>query len=71
MEAKFSRDQAEKLLKSPEGQQLLALLSRDGGLQNAVAAFRQGDMEKVQEALRPALQTGQAEALLRKMSKGR
>ena len=71
MEAKFSREQAERILKSPEGQELLALLSGSGGLQKAAEAFRKGDMAAAQEALRPALQTGKAEALLQKLEKSR
>ena len=68
MEAKFSREQAEKLLQTPEGQRLLALLSGGGGLQAAAEAFRKGDMEKAREALQPVLQTREAEQLLHKLS---
>ena len=71
MEAKFSREQAEKVLRSPEGQELLALLSGSGGLQKAQEAFRRGDMAAAQEALRPVLQTGKAESLLQKLEKSR
>ena len=71
MEAKFSREQAQQLLGSPEGQQLLSLLARGGNLQKAAEAFQKGNVEEARKALQPALQTEEAGRLLHKLSGGR
>lgn len=69
MDTKFSPEQAKQMLSGPEGKKLLAILSKNGGLQAAVAAFQKGDMQAVQEALSPTLQTREAQELLGKMNR--
>lgn len=66
----FSVEQVKQVLGSPEGKQLIALLSRDGGkgMQQAAAEYRKGNLEGAQEALKPLMQTAEAEALLKKLN---
>lgn len=66
----FSAEQVKQVLASPEGKQLIALLNRDGGkgMQQAAAEYRKGNLEGAQEALKPLMQTAEAEALLRKLN---
>ena len=66
----FSPEQVKKVLSSPEAQQLIALLNRDGGqsLQKAAAEFRKGNTSGAQEALKPLMDNREAEALLKKMN---
>lgn len=66
----FSAEQVKQVLGSPEGKQLIALLNRDGGkgMQQAAAEYRKGNLEGAQEALKPLMQTAEAEALLRKLN---
>lgn len=59
----------ERVMSSAEGKELLALLSRSGGLQAAMEAFRRGDMNGVQSALQPALKTKEAGDLLEKINR--
>lgn len=69
----FSMAEAAKLLASAEGQQLLALLRRDGGdaLSQAVAAMRAGDAEGAKAILQPILGTPEAAALLEQLNRRR
>ena len=67
----FSPEQIKKVLSSPEAQQLIALLNKDGGqsLQKAAAEFRKGNTAGAQEVLRPLMDTQEAESLLEKISR--
>ena len=64
----FSPEEMRRVLQSEEGKRLIALLSQNGGLQTAVKAFQKGDMEAVQNALKPALANKEAESLLHKIN---
>ncbi len=66
----FSAEQVRQILSSPEGRQLIALLNRDGGkgMQQAAAEYRKGNLAGAQEALKPLVQTAEAEALLKKLN---
>lgn len=66
----FSTEQVRQILSSPEGRQLIALLNRDGGkgMQQAAAEYRKGNLAGAQEALKPLVQTAEAEALLKKLN---
>ncbi len=64
----FSPEEMRRVLQSEEGKRLIALLSQSGGLQSAVKAYQKGDMEAVQDALKPALSNKEAEALLHKIN---
>lgn len=69
----FSMAEAAKLLAPAEGQQLLALLRRDGGdaLSQAAAAMRAGDAEGAKAILQPILGTPEAAALLEQLNRRR
>lgn len=60
-----------RVMASEEGKKLLAMLSQSGSLQAAVQAFQKGDMQAVQEAVRPVVDTPQAAELLHKLNEGR
>lgn len=62
--------QMSKLLASPEGRQLLALLQRDGGdkMQQAAEEFRKGNVAAAQELLQPVMQSREASDLLQKIN---
>lgn len=64
----FSPEQVKKILSSPEAQQLIALLNRDGGknLQKAAEEFRKGNTAEAQEVLKPMMDTQEANELLKK-----
>lgn len=66
----FSAEQVRQILSSAEGRQLIALLNRDGGkgMQQAAAEYRKGNLAGAQEALKPLVQTAEAEALLKKLN---
>ena len=68
MDTKFSPEQAKQLLSSPEGKRLIAMLTKGGGLQAAAEAFKKGDMAAAREALKPTLQTKEADELLKKLT---
>lgn len=67
----ISPQEAKKLLSTPEARQLMALLSKDGGqsLQRAAAELRRGNTAGVQEVLKPLVETPEADALLKKLSR--
>ena len=67
----FSPEEVKKLLSSPEAQQLIALLNRDGGrgLQKAAEEFRKGNTAGAQEILKPMVDNPEANALLQKMNR--
>ncbi len=64
----FSPREMQRVMGSAEGKELLTLLSKSGGLQKAMEAFRRGDMKGVKAALEPALASEKAEELLRKLN---
>lgn len=65
----FSPEQVKQLLSTPEAQQLIALLNRDGGkgLQQAAEEFRKGNVNEAQEVLKPLMKDPEADALLKKI----
>ena len=65
---KISSKEMQRVMSSQEGKELLQLLSRSGGLEAAMEAFRKGDMQGVKTALQPALQTQEAGQLLEKIN---
>ena len=64
----ISPREMQRVMGSAEGKELIALLSKDGGLQKAMEAFRRGDMNGVKAALEPAMASEKAEELLHKLS---
>lgn len=66
----FNAAQARQLLQSPEGQQLLALLNRDGGaaMRRAANALKSGDESAARQAIAPLLHDPQLAALLEKLT---
>lgn len=58
-----------RLAQSPAGQQLLALLQRDGGaeLRSAMTKAASGDYEQAKQALSPLLASPEAQALLKQL----
>ena len=68
--ANYSVSDAElrRVLASPEGQRLLAMLRTDGGaLRQAMQAVKSGDYGAAKTALEPMLQTAEARRLLEKL----
>lgn len=68
-DAKISEMQ--RVVASEEGKKLISMLSQSGALQAAMQAFQKGDMNAVQEAVRPVVQTQQASELLQKLNESR
>ncbi|MBO2527079.1 MAG: hypothetical protein CW335_02725 [Clostridiales bacterium] len=68
--SQFSAQQMSKLLASPEGRQLIALLQRDSGknMQQAAAEFQKGNVAAAQELLKPVMQSQEASDLLQKIN---
>lgn len=69
--ANFSPAHLRRLLSSPEGRQLLALLQRDGGetMRQAAAQVKEGNPRAAQELLRPMADSPEAAQLLKKLSR--
>ncbi len=67
----FSPRDMQRVIGSPEGKELLAILAGSGGLQKAMEAFRKGDMDGVRSALEPAMTSEKAEVLLKKLNGSR
>ena len=65
---KISPGEMQRVMSSPEGKELLALLSESGGLRAAMEAFKKGDMKGVQTALSPVMETERAGELMRKIN---
>lgn len=67
----FSAEKLRQMLASAEGQQLLAMLNRDGGkgLRQAAEEYRKGNLAGAQEALRPFAETPEAGKLLEQLSR--
>lgn len=68
-DAKFS--EMRRVLATQEGKQLLSMLTKSGNLQAAVDAFKKGDMNAVQAAVRPVVETQEANELLQKINESR
>lgn len=69
----YSAEQAQKLINSPQAQQLLAILNKDGGkaLQMASEAAAKGDYAAVQKLLSPQLQSKEAAKLMNELNRQR
>lgn len=61
----------QKIISSPEGQQLIKMLSADGGaaMRDAGAALKNGDQAKAQETIAPLLKSPQAQQLMKALEK--
>ena len=59
--------QLRQLLSSPQGKQLLRLLTRDGGaaMQSAGEALKRGDSDAVRQIMEPMLEDPEVKRLLR------
>ena len=66
--SQMSPQEMGKVLSSPEGKRLLAMLSESGGLNRAIEAFKKGDMKGVQAALQPAMEKPETAELLGKIN---
>lgn len=67
----FSAQTLRSILESAEGQRLMHLLQRDGAVMNeAMAAYRRGDIASVKVLLAPLAQSEEAETLLHKIDGG-
>ena len=66
----FTKQQLAAVLSTPEGRQLLTLLSRDGGsaLSQAAQALRNGDAELAKSIVSPLMQSDEAQALIEKIN---
>ena len=69
----FSAEQVQRVLGSAEGQQLLALLQRDGGavLRQAAQQISQGNYNAAKALLEPVMNTEEASELVRKLNEKR
>ena len=67
----FSEADVKRVLTSPEGQKLLRLLNRDGGvrLRQAAEALKRGDQAAAQQALRPVMVTEEAARLVQSINR--
>lgn len=67
----LSQESIQRVLSSPEGRQLLALLMRDGGaaLAKAGDAVRRGDQAAAEAILSPIMNTTEAQALIDKINR--
>lgn len=64
----YRKEDIQKLLASPEGRQLLALLQSDrSALAKAAAAIQGGDYSKAQQVLQPLMHSKEGSALLEKL----
>lgn len=66
----FSESQIKQVLGSPEGRQLLALLSKGGGKELRMAAeeFKKGNFDAAQKILQPIVETPEASSLMEKIN---
>lgn len=67
----FSIQQAMQIARSPAGQQLIALLQKNGGqeFQNAMAKAASGDYEQAKQALSALMADPEAQALLNELGR--
>lgn len=68
----FSEEEARRVLGSPEGRQLLELLTRDGGaaLRKAADALKRGDAEQARTLLSPVMDSPEAAPLIDSLNRG-
>lgn len=66
---KISPGEIQRIMATPEGKELLALLAEGGGLRAAMEAFKKGDMKGVQAALSPVMETEKAGELMGKLNR--
>ncbi len=61
----------QKLMSTPEGKQLVSLLTNDGGtvLKSAGAALKAGDESAAKEKMAPLLQNSEVQKLLKSLEK--
>lgn len=66
----FSPEQVRRVLTSPEGKRLMALLNRDGGkrMQAAAAEFQKGNAAGAKDLLKPIMEDPEADELLQKLN---
>ena len=66
-----SEAQVKKVMASPEGKQLLQLLSQDGGkrLRQAAEAIRSGRQAEAQQIISPLMNSPEAAQLLKKLER--
>ncbi len=69
----FSKEDLKRVLTSPEGQRLLAILRQSGGsaLDQAAASVRSGDYAAAQTLLEPMLRDPEAQKLVEKLKSGK
>ena len=65
---KISYNDMERVMSGAEGKELMSLLSEGGGLQEAMEAFKKGDMKGVQKALSSAMENPRTMDLMRKIN---
>ena len=67
----FSMEQAMRMASSPAGQQLLALLQREGGVefQQAMSKAAAGDYTQAKDALSSLLSSPEAKELLKQLGR--
>ena len=67
----FNEKDIKRVLGSPEGQQILRLLHRDGGqaLRQAADALRSGNTEEAKRVLSPIMESEEAAGLINKLNK--
>ncbi len=69
---KMPMEEAKKLLSGADGQKLMALMMRDGGvtMRQVVEALQKGDTERAKALLQPFLQQQDTAGLLQRMKAG-
>lgn len=68
----FSKEDLKRVLTSPEGQRLLAILRQSGSaLDQAAASVRSGDYAAAQTLLEPMLRDPEAQKLVEKLKSGK
>jgi len=67
----YAGQDARRMLESEQGQQLLRLLTKDGGgaLRQAAEALRRGDTARAKELLSPILSSEEAAGLIDQLSR--
>ena len=67
----FNEKDIKRVLGSPEGQQILRLLNRDGGqaLRQAADALRSGNTDEAKRVLSPIMESEEAAGLINKLNK--
>ena len=69
MDQAKQQQQINQLLQSPQGKQLLKLLSRDGGaaMQRAGTALKQGNTQSAQAIMAPLMEDPEVQKLLKSL----